>query len=297
MTMAVYRSFLFAPGNHSRRVEKCLTLDADCVILDLEDAVALAEKEDTRAKIVAALQLPRRAGGYVRVNAYDTPFCYGDLKAVVCEGVDGIVLPKVESAAQLLSVDWLIAQLERERGLRVGAIDLMPIIETGKGLAAVEEIASADSRVKRLAFGAGDFTLDMAMRWTTDEAELDYARSRIVLASRAADLEAPVDTVFIHIGQLDALRSSTGRAHVMGFQGKMCIHPEQIEPVNAVFSPSAQALEKARIYVRAFEEAEASGLASIQVDGYFIDYPIVAQARRTIDIAQAIVQRQFDPTK
>jgi citrate lyase subunit beta/citryl-CoA lyase len=289
--MAVFRSFLFAPGNHPRRVEKCLTLDADCVILDLEDAVAVAEKDATRAKIVAALQLPRRSGGYVRVNAYDTPFCYGDLQAVVCAGVDGIVLPKVESAAQLLSVNWLIAQLEQQRGLTLGAIDLMPIIETGKGLAAVEEIALANTRVKRLAFGAGDFTLDMGMCWTLDEVELDYARSRIVLASRAADLEAPVDTVFIHIGQLDALRASTERVHVMGFQGKLCIHPEQVGPVNAVFTPTEQALEQAHVYARAFDEAEAAGLASIQVDGYFIDYPIVAQARRTIAIAAAIAAR------
>jgi citrate lyase subunit beta/citryl-CoA lyase len=293
--MAVCRSFLFAPGNHPRRVEKCLTLDADCIILDLEDAVAVAEKESTRAKIVAALQLPRRSSGYVRVNAYDTPFCYGDLQAMVCAGVDGIVLPKVESAAQLLSVDWLIGQLEQQCGLSLGTIDLMPIIETGKGLAAVEEIASANTRVKRLAFGAGDFTLDMGMRWTVDEVELDYARSRIVLASRAADLEAPVDTVFIHIGQLDGLRASTERAHVMGFQGKMCIHPEQVGPVNAVFSPTEQALQQAQVYVKAFEEAEAAGLASIQVDGYFIDYPIVAQARRTIAIGAAIAARTAAP--
>ncbi len=290
--MAVFRSFLFAPGNHPRRVEKCLTLDADCVILDLEDAVAIAEKEATRETVVAALQTPRKSRGYVRVNAYDTGYCYGDLKAVVCAGVDGIVLPKVESAAQLLSVNWLVSQLEQERGLPVGAIDLMPIIETGKGLAAVEEIAAADSRVKRLSFGAGDFTLDMAMRWSLGEVELDYARSRIVLASRAADLEAPVDTVFIHIGQLDALRASTERVRTMGFQGKLCIHPEQIESVNSVFTPTEEALEQARVYIRAFEEAEAAGLASIQVDGYFIDYPIVAQARRTLAIGDAIAARR-----
>lgn len=289
--MSVFRSFLFAPGNHSRRVEKCLSLDADCVILDLEDAVAVAEKEATRDLIVAAMQLPRRSQGYVRVNAYDTAFCYGDLRAVACKGVDGIVLPKVESAAQLQSVDWLLGQLERERGLAPGAIDLMPIIETGKGLAAVEAIASAGTRIKRLCFGAGDFTLDMAMPWSTHEAELGYARSRIAVASRAADLQAPVDTVFIHIGQIDALRASTELARSLGFQGKLCIHPEQIEPVHAVFTPSVDAIAQANIYVKAFEEAEAAGLASIQVDGYFIDYPIVAQARRTLAIADAIAAK------
>lgn len=289
--MALFRTMLFAPGNHARRVEKCLTLDTDCVILDLEDAVAVAEKEATRAKVVAALQGERRSAGYVRVNAYDTPFCYGDLCAVVHAGVDGIILPKVESAAQLQSVDWLLGQLEREQGLPAGGIDLIPIIETGRGLAAVESIAGAGTRSKRLSFGAGDFTLDMGMRWTVEEHELDYARSRVVLASRAARLEPPLDTVFIHIGQIDALTRSAERVKIMGFQGKLCIHPEQIGPVNAVFTPTGQELEKARVYVKAFEEAEARGLASIQVDGYFIDYPIVELARRTVAMAEAIAQR------
>lgn len=289
--MALFRTMLFAPGNHARRVEKCLTLDTDCVILDLEDAVAVAEKEATRAKVVAALQTPRQSIGYVRVNAYDTPFCFGDLRAVVHEGVDGIILPKVESAAQLQSVDWLVAQLEREQDLPVGGIDIIPIIETGRGLAAVEAIAGAGTRVKRLSFGAGDFTLDMGMRWSVEEGELDYARSRVVLASRAARLEPPLDTVFIHIGQIDALTRSAERVKTMGFQGKLCIHPEQIGPVNTVFTPSEQEVAKAKVYVKAFEEAEARGLASIQVDGYFIDYPIVELARRTVTMAEAIANR------
>jgi citrate lyase subunit beta/citryl-CoA lyase len=289
--MALFRTFLFAPGNHPRRVEKSLTLETDCVILDLEDAVAIAEKVPSRDKIVTALQTPRHALGYVRVNAYDTPFCYGDLKAVVRAGVDGIILPKVETVTQLLSVDWLIAQLEQEQELGVGAIDLIPIIETGKGLAAVEAIASAGSRARRIAFGAADLILDMGMRWSDDEQELYFARSRIVVASRAADLEPPLDTVFVHIGQLDALRRSAERVQAMGFQGKMCIHPEQLEPVNTVFSPSEEEVAQASVYVNAFEEAEAAGLASIQVDGYFIDYPIVEQARRTLAMAEAISAR------
>ena len=127
------RSFLFAPGNHARRVEKALSLDADAVILDLEDAVAIAEKPATREAVAAALERPRQGLLYVRVNAVDTEFCYGDLVAVVRPGLDGIILPKVESAAGLATIDWLLAQLERERGLPLGAIDLIPIIETARG--------------------------------------------------------------------------------------------------------------------------------------------------------------------
>ncbi len=283
--MPLFRSLLFAPGNHARKVEKSLGLDADAVILDLEDAVAVSEKAATRAVVVEALQGPRKCLGYVRVNAFDTPFCYGDIQAVVQPGVDGIVLPKVESAAQLECIDWLITQLERERELEAGAIDLLPIIETGKGVANLKQICVASTRVRRLSFGAGDYSLDMNLRWTRGEREMDHARACVAVESRAAGLEPPLDTVFIHLGELDALRASTELARNMGFQGKFCIHPEQIGIVNGVFTPSGEEIAKARRYVEAFEQAEASGSASIQVDGYFIDYPIVEKARRTLEIA------------
>src|SRR3954449_6964537 len=128
------RSFLFAPGNHARRVEKALSLDADAVILDLEDAVATAEKPAAREAVAASFARPRRGLLYVRVNAVDTEFCYGDLVAIVRPGLDGIILRKGESAAGLATIDWLLAQLERERGLERSAIDLVPIIETARGL-------------------------------------------------------------------------------------------------------------------------------------------------------------------
>src|SRR5437868_4546471 len=142
------RSFLFAPGNHARRAANALSLDADAVILDLEDAVATAEKPATREAVAAALTRPRRGWLYARVNAVDTEFCYGDLVAVVRPGPDGVILPKVESAAQLATVDWLLAQLERERGLPQGVIDLIPIIETAKGLADLAAILAAGTRVR-----------------------------------------------------------------------------------------------------------------------------------------------------
>jgi len=155
------RSFLFAPGNHPRRVEKAVTLDADAVILDLEDAVATAEKVATRDAITAALRQPRTGLLYVRVNATDTAFCYGDLVAVARRGLDGIILPKVESPATLTTIDWVLQQVERERGLPEGAIDLIPIIETARGLTHLDAILATATRVKRIAFGAGDFTLDV----------------------------------------------------------------------------------------------------------------------------------------
>jgi citrate lyase subunit beta/citryl-CoA lyase len=199
------------------------------------------------------------------------------------------VLPKIESAAQLLTIEWLVAQLERERGLTVGHIDLMPIIETGKGLAAVREIAAAGSRVRRLSFGAADYTRDMGMRWTMEENELMPARSEIVLASRVAGLEPPIDTVFVHIGKhANALRRTTQLARDLGFQGKLCIHPEQVAPINEIFTPSEAEIAHATKIVEAFKAAEASGSASIQVEGHFVDYPVVEQARRVLAITEQL---------
>ena len=287
--MPLFRSLLFAPGNHPRKVEKSLGLEADVVILDLEDAVAIAEKEATRRVVADALvNRPRRARGYVRVNPVDTRYCWGDLQAVVRPGVDGIVLPKLESASDLRTVDWVVSQLERERGMEPGAFDVLPIIETGKGVASIASICGARTRMRRLSFGAGDYTLDMGLRWTEGERELDQARSAIALASRAAGLEPPIDTVFIHIGELDSLRRSAELARDFGFQGKLCIHPEQVGPVNDAFSPTGEEVAEAHRHLEAFRAAEARGSASIQVDGYFIDYPIVEKARRVIDLAQAI---------
>ena len=283
-----FRTLLFAPGNHPRRVEKALCLKADAVILDLEDAVAIAEKVATRAVVVDALQSERSGLGYVRVNAYDTDFCFGDLLVVVAKGVDGIVLPKVETSSQLRSVDWVVSQLEREKRLPAGGIDIIPIIETGKGVANVHDIASAGTRVKRLSFGAGDYTKDMAMRWTRHEGELAHARAEIAVASRTAGLEAPLDTVWVHIKETDGCIKSAELVCDMGYQGKLCIHPDQVDPVNAVFTPSDDDVDFAEKVVKAFEEAEAQGLASIQVDGYFVDYPIVDQAQRTLDLIEKI---------
>jgi citrate lyase subunit beta/citryl-CoA lyase len=280
--MAALRSLLFAPGNHARRVEKALTLEADGVILDLEDAVAIAEKAATRALVVDAFGKPRAGKLYVRVNALTTEWCFGDLTAVVQLGLDGIILPKTEDADQLRTADWLITNLERERGLPVGRIDLVPIIETALGISNVVRIAASGTRTRRLAFGAGDFTLDLGMVWSRDERELLPHRAACVVASRAAGIEPPLDTVWADLRDGEGFATSAKRAAALGFGGKMCIHPDQIAVTNAAFTPDEAAVAQARRVVAAFEEAEAKGLASIQLDGQFIDYPIVQRARQVL---------------
>jgi citrate lyase subunit beta/citryl-CoA lyase len=280
------RSLLFAPGNHARRVEKALGLPADGVILDLEDAVAVSEKVATRPVVAAAFDAPRVGKLYVRVNAMTTDWCHGDIVAVVQKGLDGIILPKVEHGHELRTADWLIGNLERDRGLPVGGIDLIPIIETALGISNLSRICRSGTRVKCLAFGAGDFTLDMGMAWTRSEAELLPHRAACVMESRAAGLEPPMDTVWADLRDQEGFIASAKHAAALGFQGKMCIHPDQIMATNAAFSPDDATVARAKLVVAAFDEAEAKGLASIQLDGQFIDYPIVQRARRVLAAAR-----------
>jgi len=288
----VSRSYLFAPGNHARRVEKAFTLGADAVILDLEDAVALAEKEAARKPVAEALAKKSGASrGYVRVNAMGTPFCFRDLMEVIGKGVDGVVLPKVESAADLHAIDWLIANLERERGLPPGAIDLIPTIETAAGMQRVERILQARGlkpysgtwRVRRIAFGAADYALDLGITPSDSGEELLHARQRLVLASRDANVEPPLDSPWFRLKDLEGLRTSIAASRRMGFQGRMCIHPEQVAPVNEGYAPSAAEVARAERIVAAFRQAEAKGSAAIQVDGQMIDYPLVREAERLLE--------------
>ncbi len=298
--MALCRSFLFAPGNVARRVEKALGLEADAVIIDLEDSVAVSDKPATRPLAAEALRRPRACRGYVRVNAASTPFCFRDLEETLHPAVDGVILPKVESAADLHAIDWLIANLEREHGLDEGSIDLMPIIETAIGVQRIDRILQARSlrtysgawRVKRVAFGAADYAHDLGLEPTLEETELADARARIVLASRAAGLENPVDSPWFHLREVEAFRRALERSRRAGFQGRLCIHPDQIGPVNAAYAPSSDEVARAERIVAAFEAAEAKGAAAIQVDGQMVDYPVVHRARAVLAAAREIADRR-----
>jgi citrate lyase subunit beta/citryl-CoA lyase len=280
--MRLLRSLLFAPGNHPRRVEKALTLDADAVVLDLEDACPVADKVAARTAVVGALQNPRRASGYVRVNALSTEYGYGDLIAVVQHGVDGVMLTKVNGPDEIKLADWMISQQERERGLPPGSVDLLPLIESGAGLAAAESIGRASKRVRRLAFGAGDMTRDLGIEWSREETELLALRTALVLASRAAGIEPPIDLAWIGTQDAEGFANSVRWGRVLGFQGKLCIHPNQIHAVNAAFSPTEAQVAKARRVIEVFREAEARGSAAIVYEGALIDYAIVIQAEQVL---------------
>jgi citrate lyase subunit beta/citryl-CoA lyase len=292
--MHIYRSFLFAPGNRPRFVEKVAHCGADAVILDLEDAVPIAEKADARHAVREALTAISNCPVYVRINplvaatSFSQAIGEADLEAIVCSDLAGVILPKTERAADAQQAESILNRLEHERDLLPGEIDLIPIIETACGVHHAFDIASAGTRISRLAFGAGDFTRDIGVRWSRREVESQYARSALVVASRAAGMEAPLDSVWIDIRDLRGLTRSARMAKQLGFQGKMAIHPAQIEPINTVFSPSRDELTYAKRVVAAFATAEAAGEASIQLDGQMIDYPIVQAARRLLELAEAL---------
>ncbi len=279
------RSLLFAPANHARHAARVFESGADAAVLDLEDAVPPAGKVAARASALAALARPRACAGYVRINSFATPWCHGDLVAVVAAGTDGVVLPKAESGEQLRSLDWLIGNLERERGLPVGAIDLLPLVETARGIIALEGICSASPRVRRVAFGGGDYTLDLGLTWTVAEDELAFARARLVHCARVAGIEPPIDTVLLQLRDGERFRTSAARARQLGFQGKLCIHPDQVAIANEAFAPTAAEIARARAVVAAFEAAEEAGSAAIEVDGQFVDYPVLHAARRVLALA------------
>ncbi len=292
--MRIYRSFLFAPGNRPRFVEKVAHCGADAVILDLEDAVPIAEKEATRQAVREALTAISNCPVYVRINplvaatSFSQAIGEADLKAIVCGDLAGVILPKTERASEAQQAESILNDLEGERGLQPGGIDLIPIIETALGVHQAFDIASAGTRIKRLAFGAGDFTRDIGVRWSRREVESQYARSALVIASRAAGIEAPLDSVWIDIRDPRGLTRSARLAKQLGFQGKMAIHSTQVEPINNAFSPTPDELEHAKRVVAAFETAEAAGEALIQLDGQMIDYPIVEAAQRILDMADAL---------
>ena len=287
------RTLLYAPGNDARKVSKVGTFGADAAILDLEDAVAIDQKVAAREAVRLAIPTVKGTGTrvYVRVNPtgektdFSLSIGLADIEAVVCAELDGLVVPKVESAEEMVEVERVLAGREKALGMEEGSVEVVPIIETALGLWRAYEIACSNPRVKSLHFGAGDFTRDVKIDWTRDEAELAYARSRLVVISRAAGINPPTDSVWVRLDDEEGFICSANQAKRMGFQGKSCIHPKQVPLANRAFSyVSPEDLAQARKIVEAFAQAQAAGSASIRVDGQFVDYPLVENAKRVIEL-------------
>lgn len=289
--MSIYRTMLFAPANDLRKVGKALLLNADGTVLDLEDAVALSEKSNARNALKEALALPRRGDVFIRVNSAQTDFILADLLAAVTEGVKGLVLAKSESAEEIRQIDWLMEKIEKERGITAGSLELIPFIESANAIVNAFAIASASPRVSRMFFGGVDYVLDIGTTFSKGGQEIFYARSQLVVASRAAGIEPPIDTVYPDFKDIEGLVADAKTVRQMGFQGKLAIHPGQIEPLNVVFTPTPEETAWAKKIVDVFDESEARGQAVFQVDGKMIEYPIANRARRIIALAEQIARK------
>jgi citrate lyase subunit beta/citryl-CoA lyase len=292
------RTALFVPGNRPERIDKAFHTEADVIIVDLEDAVPPSEKERSRSVVREKIAHYRDKMILVRVNALGSPFIKGDLEEAILEGVKGIMLPKVERADDIHVMNTLLLDVEKKRSLPEGSIRLFPLIESAAAVQHVYDIVSAKTKPERIytvAFGAADYTLDMGIEMSMEGTELFYARSRIPIACRAAGIAPPIDTPFmIDLRNTEALVADARRAKELGFQGKLVIHPQQIEPCNRIFSPTPEEIAKAESIIQAFEEAEAAGTAAIQLEGKFIDYPVVQRSRDLLTIAAAISRKGGD---
>ena len=272
--IAQARSFLFVPAVRPDRVAKALASGADAVIIDLEDAVDPGEKEAARhalAGAFGALDSPRRARLLVRVNAAGTPWFAGDVALVnelAAQGLAGVTVPKAESAAALATF--------------APALGLLPLVESVNGHAAALELARAP-RVVRLAFGNLDFQADAGMACDgADEPELLPVRLDLVLASRRAGIAPPVDGVVASTGDAALITAAAHRARRLGFGGKLCIHPDQVAPVHAAFTPDPAQLDWAR---RVLAAARTQG-GAFRLDGRMVDAPVIRLAQRVVAAAR-----------
>lgn len=286
----MFRSLIFVPGNSMRFVEKAKTLAADIICFDLEDSVPDNEKDAAR-RIIAETLLARRQeySGivYVRTNSPESGLIPDDLKAVLQEGIDGIVVPKVNDVSEMLEIKKHIVMLEKER--KTDKIALMPSIETARGVVNAYLIASAEERIKALIFGVFDFLYDMRLDYDEhDPLGYSYVRAKIPVDARAAGVHA-IDAIWQKIDDIDGLIRDATMARRLGYSGKSIIHPSQIEPVHKVFRPSKNEVEWAKKVVQALGQAmkKGTGRGAIRLEGKMIDAVHYKQAKAILDAVDA----------
>lgn len=286
----VRRAMLFMPGDDRRKIEKGASTGADSIIMDLEDAVTLANKPAARMVVRAALSEIDFGGieRTVRLNpASSGELCELDLAATIDGRPDAYVLPKVESAADIAQVDSWLTAAEGHRGWPSGAIRLIAIVETAMGVVRLAEIASASQRLDALAFGAEDLAGDMGAVRTQSGHESQYARSAVVLHAKAFGLQA-LDTPFVDVKADETLLVADAQyAMEMGYTGKFVIHPRQVNPVQQVFTPTAEQIDRARRLVAEFNAHEAAGEGVFAFEGKMIDMPMIRAARSVLERARA----------
>lgn len=281
------RSMMFVPGNNPGMMADAHIYGPDSIMLDLEDSVTMAEKDTARLLVHNALKSIDYGNTemVVRINPLNTPYGKKDIEAVVKAGVHVIRMPKTETAEEVIEVEREIEKVEREIGC-LGRTRIMAAIESTLGIVNAYAIATASPRMMGIALGAEDYSANLKTQRTPGGDELRLARETIVVAARAAGIDA-LDTVYSNLNDMETFRKEVEFIKTLGFDGKSIINPRQIEVVNDVFAPKEKEIEKSRTILAAIKEAEKKGSGVIAVNGKMVDRPVVLRAQRTIDLAIA----------
>jgi citrate lyase beta subunit len=282
------RSLLFVPASSERFFVKAKDSLADTLIFDLEDAVAPERKPAARAALKEILQDPgfARFERTVRINGLDTAYFLDDALTMIEAGVDGLVVPKTNTVAEVQLVDGLVSLGEKRAGRPVGSVVLIPLIEQPEAVGNAFAIARAVPRIAAIAFGHGDFSLAMGIKEApSTEGIVFHARCQVAIAAKAAGI-TPIDNVFLNIPDLEGLKTETRQGKQLGYEGKACIHPSQVEPVNSVYTPTSEEVAYARELVAAFDQAVARGEGAVAFRGRMIDGPVAEIERKILDRAQ-----------
>jgi citrate lyase subunit beta / citryl-CoA lyase len=283
----ILRSLIFVPSNSKRFIEKAKALNADIICFDLEDSVPFNEKATARQAIVDILaeKAEYRSNIYIRINSLESGLAFSDLKAIIQEGVDGIVVPKVNDKKEVNQIENLTSSLEKERGIEKGSIKLMPSIESAKGVLNAHSIAKSVERINALVFGVFDFLYDMHLDYVEDdEVGYQYARAKIPVDARAAGLAA-LDGIWQKVHDIEGLRNDASIARRLGYSGKTIIHPSHIDPVHKIFRPSKNEIEWAKKVLQALREPMeiGDGKGAIKLEGKMIDAAHYKQAKAILN--------------
>ncbi|BDR76738.1 HpcH/HpaI aldolase/citrate lyase family protein [Clostridium tetani] len=282
------RTMLFMPGNNPGMLQNAPILGADAVILDLEDAVSLTEKDAARALVCGAIKNLdySQVELVVRINPLDTEFGPTDLEEIARVKPDTILVPKA-TKEQLEDADKIISRVEKEEGFEKGSIRLFGLIETAYSLETVYDVATASDRLEGLLLGAEDLTSDFGIKRTKESDEIYYARCRFSAACRAAKIDA-VDTPFTDTNDYEALELDTEKAKNIAFTGKAAINPRQIDTIHSVFNPTETEIKHAVRVLEARDEAFAKGLGVFSLDGKMVDAPVINRATTTVELAKTL---------
>lgn len=287
------RSMLFVPGSNAAMISNTFIYKPDSIMFDLEDAVALKEKDSARILVAHALQHPlyQEIETVVRVNPLDSEFGLNDLNAVVRAGVDVVRMPKTETAQDVVDMDLAITEIEKACGREVGSTKMLAAIESPLGITQANQIATASKRLIGIALGAEDYVRNLKTERSPEGIELLFARCSILQAARAAGIQA-FDTVYSNANNEEGFLKEVALIKQLGFDGKSLVNPRQIELLHNLFAPTQKDVDQAEKIIAAAEEAERNGLGVVSLNGKMIDAPIIDRARLVLERAKSGIREE-----